>query len=150
MIHCKPKSSTYFSLLIVIGILFAGLVYIILDYSRYQTYNFWFYLFSASLLTVVLLVILVKMMAGYRFISAGKESFFVKIPLRGWKNEYRLNEVLAWQEEKIIANKKEFKQLTMVFSDKTSFSMSNHEHTHYEDLVGYLQKKLPKKKIKTS
>jgi len=148
MIHCKPKSSTYFSLLIVVGILFAGLIYILLDFSRYQTYNFWFYLLSATLLTVVLLIILVKMMAGYRFISAGKESFQVKLPLRGLKKQYGLNDVLAWQEEKILANKKEFKQMTIVFADKTSFSLSNHEHTNYEDLHKYLQKKVSKKRIK--
>jgi len=148
MIHCKPKSSTYFSLLIVVGILFAGLMYLLVDFSRYRTYNFWFYLFSATLLTLVLLIILVKMMAGYRFISAGKESFQVKLPLRGLNRQYALTDVLAWQEEKILANKKEFKQMTLVFVDKTSFSLSNHEHTHYEELHKYLLKKLPKKRIK--
>jgi len=148
MIHCKPKSSTYFSLLIVVGILFAGLIYILLDFSRSQTYGFLFYLFSASLLTVVLLIILVKMMAGYRFITAGKDSIQIRLPLRGLKRRYNLAQVLAWQEEKIMANKKEFKQMTIVFSDKTSFSLSNHEHTHYEDLNKYLHKKVPRKKIK--
>jgi len=148
MIHCKPKSSTYFSLLIVVGILFAGLIYILLDFSRSQTYSFLFYIFSASLLTVVLLIILVKMMAGYRFITAGKEAIQIRLPLRGLKRRYDLSQVLAWQEEKIMANKKEFKQMTIVFSDKTSFSLSNHEHTQYEDLNKYLQKKVPRKKIK--
>jgi hypothetical protein len=148
MIHCKPKSSTYFSLLIVVGILFAGLIYILVDFSRSQTYSFLFYLFSASLLTVVLLIILVKMMAGYRFITAGKEAILIRLPLRGLRKKYGLSEVLAWQEEKIMANKKEFKQMTIVFSDKISFSLSNHEHTNYEDLNKYLQKKLPNKKIK--
>ena len=148
MIHCKPKSSTYFSFLIVVGILFAGLIYILVDFSRSQTYSFLFYLFSASLLTVVLLIILVKMMAGYRFITAGKEAILIRLPLRGLRKKYGLSEVLAWQEEKIMANKKEFKQMTIVFSDKISFSLSNHEHTNYEDLNKYLQKKLPNKKIK--
>ena len=148
MIECKPKSSTYFSLILVVVILFAGLVYILVDFSRSQTYNVLFYLLSTSLLTIVLLIILVKMMAGYRFISAGKDSLLVRLPLRGLKKTYKLEEILAWQEEKIIANKKEFKQMTIVFSDQTSFSLSNHEHTNYVDLSSYLIKKLPKKKIK--
>lgn len=148
MIQCKPKGSTYFSLSIVVIILFTGLIYILIDFSSTQTYSLIFYLLSASLLTIVLLIILVKMMAGYRFISAGKESLGVKLPLRGINRSYPISNVLAWQEERVLANKKEFKQLTIVFSDKVSFSLSNHEHTNYEELFKYLLKKIPKKKIK--
>lgn len=148
MIECKPKGSTYFSLSIVVIILFSGLVYILADFSRTQTYSLLFYLISASLLTVVLVIILVKMMAGYRFITAGKASLKVKLPLRGLNKTYPLSDVLAWQEEMVLANKKEFKQLTIVFSDKASFSLSNHEHTNYENLYKYLLKKIPRKKIK--
>jgi hypothetical protein len=148
MIECKPKGSTYFSLIIVVVILFSGLVYLLIDFAQRQTYGFVFYLFSASLLTVVLLIILVKMMAGFRFISAGKESLRVKLPLRGLNRNYDLQDVLAWEEEVIVTNKKEFRQMTIVFADQTSFSLSNHEHTNYPALFKYLNKKIPRKKLK--
>ncbi|WP_143961856.1 hypothetical protein [Litoribacter populi] len=148
MIDCKPKTGTYFSLSIVVLILFSGLIYILIDFAQKQTYGFVFYLFSATLLTVVLLIILVKMMAGFRFISAGKESLNVRLPLRGLKKSYKLQDILAWQEEVIVTNKKEFRQMTIVFADQTSFSLSNHEHTNYGQLASYLGKKVPRKKLK--
>jgi hypothetical protein len=148
MIHCKPKKNTYFSLSIVLLILISGLVYILNDFATKRSFGLIFYLISASLITVVLLMLLVKMMAGYKFISAGKEKITTRLPLRGQRKTYDLNEILAWDEEKISANKKEFKQLTLAFSDKTSFTISNHEHVNYEEFVQYLIKKSGKKRVK--
>ncbi|AWW29776.1 hypothetical protein DN752_06390 [Echinicola strongylocentroti] len=148
MIHCKPKRSTYISLGIVVAILFAGLSYILHDFSTIRTYGLTFHLISASILTVVLLMLLVKMMAGYRFVSAGKGNITVRLPLRGMKKHYTLADILVWQEEIVHANKKEFRQLTIVFDDKNSISISNHEHINYVELYRYLVKKVPKKKVK--
>ncbi|MCH7414420.1 hypothetical protein MM213_13050 [Belliella sp. R4-6] len=148
MIHCKPKKSTYFSLTIVLIILLSGLIYLLNDFANSRNFGLIFYLISAPLITLVILMLLVKMMAGYKFISIGKEKITTKIPLRGFTKTYDIKQILAWEEEKVLANKKEFKQITIVFDDKTSFSMSNHEHVNYEDFVGYLTKKAISKKIK--
>ncbi|MBD8491231.1 hypothetical protein IFO69_20930 [Echinicola sp. CAU 1574] len=149
MIHCKPKRATYISLSAVVIILISGLTYILNDFSTKRTYGLFFYLISAAILTLVTLLILVKMMAGYRFVSAGKSKIQVRLPLRGLNKTYDLNQVLAWQEEIVITNKKEFRQLTIAFEDKTSISLSNHEHTSYTELYTYLIKKIPKKKVKS-
>ncbi|WP_186758389.1 hypothetical protein [Echinicola salinicaeni] len=148
MIQCKPKRATYISLSAIVIILISGLSYILNDFSTSRSYGLFFYLISAALLTVVILLILVKMMAGYRFINAGKSQIEVKLPLKGFKKLYSLNQILAWQEEIIITNKKEFRQITIAFEDKTSISLSNHEHTSYLELYKYLMKKIPKKKVK--
>lgn len=148
MIHCSPKKNTYFSLSLVLLILISGLIYILNDFATSRSFGLIFYLISASLITVVVLMLLVKMMAGYKFISAGKEKITTRLPLRGQIKTYELTDILAWDEEKIIANKKEFKQLTVAFSDKTSFTMSNHEHLNYEEFVQYLIKKSGKKRVK--
>lgn len=87
-------------------------------------------------------------MAGFKFISAGKEKITTRLPLRGQNKTYDLSEILAWDEEKIIANKKEFKQLTVAFTDKTSFTISNHEHVNYEEFVQYLTRKSGKKRVR--
>lgn len=147
MIHCKPKLSTYVSLGVVVGILIAGLIYLLTDFSTRQSYSLLFYLISCSLITVVLMIILVKMMAGYRFISAVKGKLEVRLPLKALKKTYGLVQVKVWQEEIILANKREFRQLTIVFDDNTSFSLSNHEHTSYMELLKYFQSKLGKKKV---
>jgi len=87
-------------------------------------------------------------MAGYRFITVGRDQIIIKLPLRGYSKTYPIAQILAWEEETIVANKRQFKQLTMVFSDHQSISVSNHEHEAYSDLVAYLAKKAGKQKVK--
>ena len=93
-------------------------------------------------------MLLVKMMAGYRFITVGRDQIIVKLPLRRYQKAYPLSDILAWEEEIVLANKKEFKQLTIAFSDQQSISISNHEHESYPEFVSYLNKKVAKKKVK--
>jgi hypothetical protein len=149
MISCQPKKSTYFSLGIVVIILFTGLIFLLRDFALNRSFGLIFYLISTSLITLVLLMLLVKMMASYKFILAGKDHMVVKMPLRGKEKKYALSQVKAWEEEKVMANKKEFRQLTIVFEDHFSIAVSNHEHLNYGELVGYLRKKVGAKGLKT-
>jgi len=87
-------------------------------------------------------------MAGYRFITVGRDQIIIKLPLRGYSKVYPLAQVLAWDEETIVANKRQFKQLTIAFTDQQSISVSNHEHQAYNELVSYLSKKALKQKVK--
>ncbi|WP_338230404.1 hypothetical protein [Algoriphagus taiwanensis] len=118
------------------------------DFSYKGSFPLWFYLVACSLITLVILMLLVKMMAGWRFITAGKDHIVIRLPLRGSTKAYPLSEILAWEEETIIANKREFKQVTIAFQDHQSISVSNHEHEAYTDLVNYLKKKAQKQMIK--
>ncbi len=144
----KPKISTYFSLSMVLLILIAGLIFILRDFAYKGSFGLWFYLVACSLITLVILMLLVKMMAGYRFITAGRDQIIVKLPLRGYTKVYPVAQIIAWDEEIILANKRQFKQLTIAFSDQQSISVSNHEHDSYVELVEYLSKKAGKQKVK--
>lgn len=144
----KPKVSTYISLSMVLLILIAGLIFILRDFAYKGSFGFWFYLIACSIITLVILMLLVKMMAGYRFITAGRDQIIVKLPLRGYTKVYPIAQIIAWDEEIITANKRQFKQLTIAFIDKQSISVSNHEHEAYVDLVDYLSKKAGKQKVK--
>lgn len=149
MVVIKPKISTYISLSIVVLVLLTGLVLILRDFAYKGTFGLWFYLIASTLITLVLLMLLVKMMAGWRFISAGKEQIVIKLPLRGNTKAYPVSEILAWEEEVVTANKREFRQVTIAFQDKQSISISNHEHEAYTEFVNYLKKKAQKQQIKT-
>lgn len=149
MLVIKPKISTYISLSLIELVLIIGLVMILRDFAYKGTFALWFYLVSTSLVTLVLVMLLVKMMAGYRFILAGKDQIIIKLPLRGYQKAYPVTDVLAWEEEIILANKREFKQVTIAFTDKQSISVSNHEHEAYSELVSYLNKKATKQRIKS-
>jgi len=144
----KPKVSTYVSLSMVLLILIAGLIFILRDFAYKGSFSLWFYLIACSIITLVILMLLVKMMAGYRFITAGRDQIIVKLPLRGYTKVYPIAQIIAWDEEIITANKRQFKQLTIAFTDQQSISISNHEHEAYVDLVGYLSKKAGKQKVK--
>lgn len=148
MIQSKPKTTTYITLSLVVVVLMAGLGYLLADFYRGGSYSLLFYLICCTILTLAILLILVKMMAGYKFIAAGNDRIDIRIPLKGLKKSYSLNQVLGWQEEIVMANKREFKQLSLLFDDKTSFSISNHEHLSYSELIKYLSKKIPKKRLK--
>lgn len=148
MIVIKPKISTYFSLSLIVIALLTGLIFILRDFAYKGSFGLWFYLIAASLITLVLLMLLVKMMAGFRFITAGRDQIIVKLPLRGFQKAYAVSDILVWEEEVVVANKKEFRQMTVAFSDQQSISISNHEHEAYQELVKYLRKKAGKKEIK--
>ncbi len=148
MVVIKPKISTYISLSLILLVLLAGLILLLRDFAYKGSFALWFYLLACSLITLVMLILLVKMMAGWRFITAGKDHIIVKLPLKGMSKAYPVNEIMLWEEEVILANKKEFKQVTIAFTDKNSISVSNHEHESYIDLVNYLKKKAAKQMIK--
>jgi hypothetical protein len=149
MILLKPKLSTYISLSAVLLILLGGLVLMLRDFAYKGSFALWFYLVACSILTLVLLMLLIKMMAGWRFISAGKDHIVIKLPLRGSTKVYPVTEILAWEEETVLANKREFKQVTVAFQDQNSISVSNHEHEAYTEFISYLKKKAPKQLLKT-
>lgn len=148
MVVIKPKISTYISLSLILLVLLFGLILLLRDFAYTGSFALWFYLVACSLITLVLLMLLVKMMAGWRFITAGKDHIIVKLPLKGMSKAYPVNEIMLWEEEVILANKKEFKQVTIAFTDKNSISVSNHEHESYSELVNYLKKKAAKQLIK--
>lgn len=149
MLVIKPKVSTYISLGIVVLLLIAGLVYILRDFAYKGSFGIWFYLVACTLITLVLLMLLVKMLAGFRFITAGRDQIIVKLPLRGYSKSYPVSQILAWEEEVVMANKREFRQVTIAFADKQSISVSNHEHEAYKDLVAYLAKKAGRQRVKS-
>ena len=149
MVFIKPKVSTYIPLSLIVGLLLTGLVLLLRDFAYKGSFAMWFYLVACSLITVVVVMLLVKMIAGWRFISAGKDHIVIKLPLRRSTKVYSIAEILAWEEETVLANKREFRQVTIVFQDRQSISISNHEHEAYNELVNYLKKRAQKQQIKT-
>lgn len=149
MVVIKPKIATYISLSLILLVLFFGLILLLRDFAYLGSFALWFYLVACSLITLVILMLLVKMMAGWRFITAGKDYIIIKLPLKRMTKAYPVSEIMLWEEELILANKKEFKQVTIAFTDKNSISVSNHEHESYTELVNYLKKKAAKQMIKS-
>jgi hypothetical protein len=145
MTVCQPKKSTYISLLLIVLFLALGLLFLLFHFSHYRTFGLWFYVMGTSLITVVLILLLVKMMAGFRFLSFGNNAIQIRLPLRGKTLTYAIHDILVWEEDAVLANKRKFNQVTIVLPDKTSVRFSNHEHTNYDELLKYLRLKIPNK-----
>lgn len=148
MVVIKPKISTYLTLSFVLLILTTGLILMLVDFTYRRTFPLWFYLVACSVITVVLVLLLAKMMAGWRIIVAGKDHVVIKMPLRRSTKAYSVDQILLWEEEAMLVNKREYKQVTVAFTDKNSITVSNLEHDTYSDLVNYLKKKAQKQMIK--
>jgi hypothetical protein len=147
MIQSRPKPSTFFALGIIVLAQIGGLIYILNHFATKRTFSVIIYLIVTVFLTLIIVLLLVKMMAAYKFIAIGNEKIITKNPLHGRKSTYSFAQVVVWEEESVVTNKREFKQLTIVFDDKSSFTISNHEHLNFDEFSKYLHKKLIKKKI---
>lgn len=149
MIICKPKLGTYLALGLIVTILIGGLVYALHHFANYRTLPTWLYLSATVILTLTLILLLVKMLSGYKFLKVHQNKIIINLPLRNQTIIHPINSILVWDEEIVQSNKRLFKQLTMVFEDKTSFSLSNHEHNGYDELSDFFKKKLGKKQAKS-
>ena len=65
MVIIKPKVSTYISLSVVLLVLTTGLVLLLRDFSYKGSFGLWVYLIACSQITLVILMLLLKMMAGW-------------------------------------------------------------------------------------
>lgn len=148
MVVIKPKIPTYISLSFIVLVLVVGLILLMADFANKGTFPTWFYPVACALITVVLVLLLAKMIAGWRIILAGQDHIVIKLPLRRITKVYPVDQILLWEEERTNVNKREFKQVTIAFTDKNSVSISNHEHESYEGLISYLKKKAQKQMIK--
>lgn len=148
MIHCKPKRQTYFSLTFITLLLLTGLVFLLRDFAISRNFHFLFYLIGTTVLTLVILLLVVKILAGMKFVAAGGNKIILRWPVKKLTKTYTLQQVLAWEEEVVQANKREFRQLTLAFQDHFSIQLSNHEHEGYSAFVEYLHKKCPKARVK--
>jgi hypothetical protein len=146
MTSCSPKKSTYLSLGFIVLLLTTGLIFLLFHFSIYRTFAIWFYLFGTSILTVALVLLLIKMIAGYRFCQFGNNTISIRFPLRGTEIILPIQDIILWEEDSITTNNRTFRQTTLVLPDKSSVRFSNHEHTNYTELLKYLHLKIPNKR----
>ena len=71
----------------------------------------------------------------------------ISYPLRLKKMEFRLKEMLYWNEKIIKTKNDPFKQIVLKF-DRYSLNMSVQENTNYEQIRTYLKKRFAKKEIR--
>jgi len=107
----------------------------------------WYNYAVAVLLLPIGLFVVYKIFIRYKVIRAGNNSVEISYPVMRKTEKYPLQTIVAWRENIIKTGKKSvYKQLEILFDNKTRLSIGQKEHTEYTRLVQYLQQKIPKKK----
>jgi hypothetical protein len=107
----------------------------------------WYNYAVALALLPIGLFVAYKIFIRYKVIRAGNNSVEIRYPVIGKTEKYELQAIVAWRENIIKTGKKSvYKQLEVLFDNKTRLSIGQKEHTEYARLVQYLQQKIPKKK----
>ena len=145
MIVSKPKISTLLSLGIFLALVFFVILY---NYKSYYESEF------NSVLNLVLIIILfpigvgicLKILGGYKILTVGKDKFRLRFPLRFWAFEFRIRELEHWKETRVKTFNNTYNELEIVSTSGRKIKISKQEHTEYDKVLSYLNKKCKNKK----
>ncbi len=145
MIVSKPKKQALFAIGMFMLICFSLGGYNLSLILQGSTW--WFNYLMAGIFLPVGLVLLLRQLVNYKVISVGNDKIQVWYPLRFRVLRMPLHQLEYWQETIIQTKTGIFKQLELVFPQKT-VKMSFQENTRYQEVVNYFKKKLAKKRRK--
>jgi len=148
MIISKPKKTTLFSLGIFLIMVFAVILY---NYKSYYESAFTSYL-NLGIIIVLFPIgvgISIKILVGYKIITAGKNKISIRFPLRFIGYEINLKDIVSWKEKRIKTFNSSFHELEIRSSTGKSIRLSKQEHTDYEKILNYLSKKCRNKRVET-
>ena len=132
MIVSKPRSQTLISF-----ILFLLLTFLVLGLNV-----------TAGILLPLGLFVLYRIFIRYKIIRAGDNRVEVVYPVLRKSHAYTIKHIVSWRESIVKTGKNSvFKELEIVFDKHFRLTIGQKEHTEYDKLVHYLQRKAPGKKV---
>ena len=143
MIVSKPKKQALFA----IGVF----IFISLGLGGYNLMlilkgSNWFFNYIMVIVFIPLAAIFIlRQFWNYKIISVGKDKIQAWYPFRFRTFRAPIKEILEWEETIIQTKTGIFKQLEVRLYNRT-IKLSIQENTHYQELVNYFKKKLPKLK----
>ena len=145
MITSKPKRSTLASLFLFLAIVFFVILY------NYKIYHESGFTSNLNLIIIAFLFpigvgICLKILGGYKVIFVGKEKFKVLFPLRFWGYEFKVKEVDYWKENKVKTFNSTFVELEIASQHGRKIKLSRQEHSEYDKILSYLNRKCRNKK----
>ncbi|MGI9545524.1 MAG: hypothetical protein ACR2MX_19840 [Cyclobacteriaceae bacterium] len=143
MIVSKPKVHTLFSLGAFLVIVYGILGYTLYHFLQAEDKAIYQYLIFI-ILTPIASAISFKMFWGYKIVRLGGNLMEVKYPTRFIETKLKLKEIDSWKETVIKTKRGPFKEITITYNQKQKVKLTNQENTHYDQVLGYLQKKCGK------
>jgi hypothetical protein len=145
LVISKPQTNTLISFAFFLSITLAVLAMNIM--SALQGISAWYNYLIIALLLPIGVFVAYKIFIRYKVIRAGNNHIEIFYPVLRKSEKHTLQSVLAWRENIVKTGKNSvYKQLEILFADKTRISIGHKEHTEYPKLVQYLQHKIPGKK----
>ena len=147
MIVSRPKTNALFAIFVFLMICFSlGIVNlrIVLEGGG-KWYNY-------LLIFITFLVgfsILIKQMLGFKIITVGEGTFKVAKPFLLGGYQFKLKNILSWEETVIKTKNGEFKELTIHQDSGKKLKLTLQENTKYKEIAVYLGKKAGNKRVNT-
>jgi hypothetical protein len=145
VITSKPRSQTIISFTLFLVLTFFVLALNVIAIMRGYV---WYNLVIVALLLPLGLFILYRIFIRYKIIRAGDNRIEVVYPVIKKTHSFTTREVLSWRESIVKTGKSSvFKELEIIFENHFRITIGHKEHTEYDRLVNYLQRKVPGKKV---
>lgn len=110
--------------------------------------TFWYHYIFLAILVPIGLIVLIKVLLGYKVTTIGKGHIEVTYPVRFKKENHMIKDITQWKEETIKTASGVYNQLEVNFNDNKKLTLSKQEHNAYDRILSYLSKKVAKKRIK--
>ncbi len=146
MLISKPDIKTLSALAAFLFLNFSILFYLLFTQIGNKQTPIYIYLLLLLLL-VIGLVVLIKVVRGYKTLTIDKQKIKVKYALSYKNFEGKLNELDSWEEIIIQTKKKPFKELKLKFRKGNIVKITNQENTNYKKVYQYMERNALKKKV---
>jgi hypothetical protein len=146
VIVSKPRSQTLisFTLFLLLTFFVLGLNVLAITQNTYAWYN----LAIVAILLPIGVFVLYKIFIRYKVIRAGDNRLEISYPVIKKTHGYNIKQISSWRESIVKTGKNSvFKELEIVCDNRLRITIGQKEHTEYDKLVQYLQRKVPGKKV---
>ncbi|MFQ3215058.1 MAG: hypothetical protein ACJAT1_001035 [Marivirga sp.] len=147
MIKSTPKYQTVFALSVFLILLF-GSFFLLLHSLLNDASYFIIKLILTPLILVIGLLILNKLISGVKIIEAGNNQLNIFHPISRKRILLPLDQIRGWQEEVVKTKNGDFREIKILYSNKSVVKLSNKENTDYDKLLQYLTQKVKRKQVK--
>ncbi|MCW5909608.1 MAG: hypothetical protein KIT62_00965 [Cyclobacteriaceae bacterium] len=146
MIVSKPRTQTLISFILfllltftVLGLNLAALV---------QGAQAWYNYAIAAILLPLGFFVLYRIFIRYKIIRAGDNRIQIIFPVLKRTYDYPVKEIRNWRESVVKTGKNSvYRELEIECDNRFKIALGQKEHTEYDKLVQYLQRKIPGKKV---
>ncbi|MBX2914845.1 MAG: hypothetical protein KF856_06180 [Cyclobacteriaceae bacterium] len=108
----------------------------------------WYNLAIVIVLLPIAIFVLYRIFIRYKIIRAGDNRLEITYPVLKRTYGYNIKQIISWRESVVKTGKNSvFKELEIQCDNHLRITIGQKEHTEYDKLVHYLQRKIAGKKV---